>query len=78
MKLRSLELKDATLMLEWMHDEDVVKGLRGQFSKKTIDDCNVFINAAQDKGDNIHLAVVSDEDEYMGTVSQSQKYKRKR
>lgn len=69
MKLRSLELKDATLMLEWMHDEDVVKGLRGQFSKKTIDDCNVFINAAQDKGDNIHLAVVSDEDEYMGTVS---------
>lgn len=69
MRLRDLELKDAPLMLEWMHDEDVVGKLRGNFLKKTIDDCNSFILASSDKEHDIHLAIVSDEDEYMGTVS---------
>ena len=29
MKLRKLELKDATLMIEWMHNEDIVGELKG-------------------------------------------------
>ena len=28
MRLRNLELKDASFMLEWMHDESVVKNLK--------------------------------------------------
>ena len=69
MRLRNLELKDAPLMLEWMHDESVVEKLRGRFAEKTIKDCEAFIKAAENKEDDIHLAIVSDEDEYMGTVS---------
>lgn len=69
MKLRNLELKDAPLMLEWMHDEDVVGKLRGNFLEKTIEDSENFIISSQNKSENIHLAICSDEDEYMGTVS---------
>ena len=36
MRLRNLELKDATLMLEWMHDENVVGKLKGDFLEKTL------------------------------------------
>ena len=69
MRLRDLELKDAPLMLEWMHDENVVEKLRGKFKEKTIEDCKSFIKASENKNCDIHLAIVSDEDEYMGTVS---------
>lgn len=69
MRLRNLELKDAPLMLEWMHDPNVVEKLRGHFLEKTIEDCEVFIKAAGNKEHDIHLAIVTDEDEYMGTVS---------
>lgn len=69
MKLRELEKKDAPLMLEWMHDEDVVGNLKGNFKEKSLQDCEDFIMSAQNKEKNIHLAIVSDEDEYMGTVS---------
>ncbi len=69
MRLRDLELKDAPLMLEWMHDENVIENLRGRFAEKTVEDCRNFIKAAENKEHDIHLAIVSDEDEYMGTVS---------
>ena len=69
MYLRDLEEKDAPFMLEWMHDKSVVEELKGRFAEKTIEDCLAFIRAAEDKKDNIHLAICSDEDEYMGTVS---------
>lgn len=69
MYLRDLKEKDAPLMLEWMHDESVVEKLRGNFLKKTIDDCLSFIRLSQNKERDIHLAICSNEDEYMGTVS---------
>lgn len=69
MYLRDLEAKDAPLMLEWMQDASVVEKLRGNFKEKTIEDCLTFIIASKDKRNNIHLAICSDEDEYMGTVS---------
>ena len=68
MRLRQLEMKDAPFMLQWMHDSGVVENLRGSFATKTIDDCERFIRESI-SGTNIHLAIVSDEDEYMGTVS---------
>lgn len=69
MRLRELQQKDAPLMLEWMHDASVIEKLRGKFREKTISDCESFICAAENKTQDIHLAIVSDEDEYMGTVS---------
>lgn len=69
MKLRKLEKRDAPLMLEWMHDESVVGDLHANFTEKTITDCLDFIEMSRSDSENIHLAIVSDEDEYMGTVS---------
>ena len=69
MMLRNLKEKDAPLMLEWMHDEDVVHFLKADFAHKTISDCNHFINSASDHTENFHMAVVDEQDTYMGTVS---------
>ncbi len=69
MKLRELELKDAPLMLEWMHDDFVVHDMKTDFAFKTLEDCIAFINAAQVTTKNLHLAIVDDTDTYMGTVS---------
>lgn len=68
MYLRELKNEDAPLMLAWMHDESVVGKLRGNFASKTIEDCLSFIAASISK-QNIHLAIASDTDEYMGTAS---------
>lgn len=69
MKLRKLELKDAPLMLEWMHDDSVVHFMGTNFAEKTIDDCERFVKYSQDAVDDLNLAIVDDNDEYMGTVS---------
>ena len=69
MKLRELKQKDAPLMLEWMHDPDVVKHMRRDFASQTIEDCLQFIQAANNSEEDLHCAIVNDEDEYMGTVS---------
>lgn len=68
MYLRRLEKKDAPLMLEWMHDPKVVQYMRTDFSKKSIEDCYEFINGSITDVSQ-HYAIVSDIDEYMGTVS---------
>lgn len=69
MNLRKLEKKDAPFMLEWMHDNNVTIGFQRNFGEKTIADCEEFIKASQDIGNDIHMAVTDDNDEYMGTVS---------
>ena len=69
MKLRELNIKDALLMLEWMHDKDVVENMSSNFESKTLDDAIEFINNSKKDKNNLHLAIVNDEDEYMGTVS---------
>ena len=69
MNLRKLELKDAPLMLEWMHDKSVVEDLRTNFLSKTIDDCVNFINMSQTDKHNWNVAIVDEDDNYMGTVS---------
>lgn len=69
MDLRILETKDASFMLEWMHDDSVVHNLRTNFASKTIEDCERFIETAHCQTESLHLAIVNDNDEYMGTVS---------
>lgn len=69
MLLRQLQLKDAPLMLEWMHDKKVTENLRKDFSSYTIPDVESFIRYSWEDKENTHLAIVSDDDEYMGTIS---------
>lgn len=69
MYLRQLELKDAELMLEWMHDERVTSNLQADFASKTIIDAESFIKASWTDNESLHFAISSDADEYMGTVS---------
>ena len=68
MQVRELIPEDAPLMLEWMHDEDVVRFLRGDFKSKTIEDCEAFITSSISE-ENKSFAIVSDANEYMGTVT---------
>lgn len=56
-------------MLEWMHDESVVHHLGTNFMEKTLDDCQRFIQRANNTDTDLHLAICDDHDEYMGTVS---------
>ncbi len=69
MELRELAVKDAPLMLEWMHDASVVENLKKDFREKTLEDCVAFIMEANSDPENRHFAIVNDENEYMGTVS---------
>ncbi len=69
MRLRRLQKKDASFMLEWMHDKNCTEGLHRDFQSMTINDCLCFIERAQTDESNVNLAVVDDNDEYMGTVS---------
>ena len=69
MNLRKLKTEDAPFMLEWMHDDSVVHDLRTNFAAKTLEDCISFIKMAQDTKENLHLAIVDENDTYMGTVS---------
>lgn len=69
MKIRKLTDLDAPLMLEWMHDDDVIKFFNEDFKKKTLNDCLSFINYSNSKSNNYHFAIIDDNDEYLGTVS---------
>lgn len=69
MRLRKLKLKDAPLMLEWMHDDNVVHFMGTKFSKKTLHDCEMFITSSRNDIKNFHCAIVDEFDVYMGTVS---------
>ncbi len=69
MNVRKLKMKDAPFMLEWMHDKEVTGKLRTDFSKKSLKDAKDFIRYSWEDNLNVNLAIVSDEDEYMGTVS---------
>lgn len=69
MNLRKLKLKDSPLMLEWMHDKSVVEDLRTNFLSKTMEDCENFIKNSWNDTSNWNVAIVDEEDTYMGTVS---------
>lgn len=69
MELRKLRSEDACFMLEWMHDEDITKDLRRDFASKTLDDVLAFIEYANTTNDEVHMAIVDDNDVYMGTAS---------
>ncbi|MBR0429716.1 MAG: GNAT family N-acetyltransferase [Lachnospiraceae bacterium] len=71
-RLRELELQDAPLMLEWMHDEKVLKGLQKPFRDMTLENAVAFIKSVSYdvvEGNSLHYAIVDEQDEYLGTIS---------
>lgn len=69
MILRRLKEKDANCMLEWMHDRDVTENMHTNFADMQIKDCLGFIRNSYTNENDFHLAVVDENDKYMGTVS---------
>jgi len=67
--LRKLKLKDAIGMLEWMHDEELMRNFRFNGMQMTREKAEAFIRHAQNDDGNKHFAVVAEEDEYLGTIS---------
>lgn len=56
-------------MLEWMHDKSVVEDLRTNFFEKTMEDCENFIKNSWNDENNWNVAIVDEDDTYMGTIS---------
>lgn len=67
--LRKLKLADAPRMLEWQHDENVMRYLQFDGANKTLTDVQNFIEQAQNDNQNLHLAVTDTDDKYYGTIS---------
>lgn len=69
MRLRKLILEDAVGMLEWINDPEVNRYFRFDVSNYDIDQAINFIKKSWKLQESIHLAVVDDLDEYLGTIS---------
>jgi diamine N-acetyltransferase len=67
--LRKLKLRDTCGMLEWMHDEELMRNFRFNGTQITKESAELFIEYAQNDDVNKHYAIVSEEDEYLGTIS---------
>jgi len=67
--IRLLVERDASRMLEWLHDEEVTRYLNLVGKDSTMDDVLRFIHDAKDETVNFHRAIVDDRDCYLGTVS---------
>lgn len=67
--LRELRTDDAERMLEWMHDDSVMRWLQFDGKSKTIEDARYFISNANHDNENIHRAIITDDGVYRGTIS---------
>ena len=69
MKLRELRDADASLMYEWMCDREITNAFNRDFSVYSEADAYKFVKTSRNDNTTLHLAIASDEDEYMGTVT---------
>lgn len=68
-RLRELQLSDTNYIYEWMNDAEVVHSLligRNLNSKEKIQE---FVKNSWSDRTNMHFAIVTDADDYVGTVS---------
>lgn len=68
-KLRELQMKDASKMYEWISDSDVIGLLLISRHSNSIEKVYEFIRKSWTDRTNIHFAIVTDDDDYVGTVS---------
>lgn len=69
MKLRKLKFKDAESMYEWMMDYECNRNFRFDSTKITLESCKNFIEKSLSDKENLNLAIVNENDEYLGTIS---------
>lgn len=69
MQLRDFNLDDAKGMLQWFKDNRVTKFLHGDYDTFSLNDAEHFILVESKKEDEVHRAIVTDENEYVGTIS---------
>lgn len=69
MKLRKLKLKDSLEMFEWISDPHINHYFKFSNKNYGITHVEKFIRDSWIDKSNIHLAIVNDFDEYMGTIS---------
>lgn len=70
--IRKLEMKDLNPMREWMQDNSVTANLQADFNTFTEEKVRNFIQSAMEQNfesENLHYAIVDENDEYMGTIS---------
>lgn len=72
--LRELKTTDAALMLEWMHDEDIQKAFKHDFSETSLKEAEAFCAGTKipdniESGMSLHFAIADSGDEYLGTIS---------
>ncbi len=65
-RLRPLEEKDASGMLEWMQDPKIACFFRFDAAAMTLETCLAFIRSPSE---DRHWAIVNGQDEYLGTIS---------
>ncbi len=73
-RLRELKVSDAPYMLEWMHDPYVQRCFRKDMLGITLEQAQEFcrnsvVPSKLKTGDDIHFAIVDENDEYLGTIS---------
>jgi RimJ/RimL family protein N-acetyltransferase len=69
MKLRKLKTADVPRIYDWMKDPEINQFFRFNADDMTLDSVTQYVQQAQDTKYNLHLAVVDDHDQYLGTVS---------
>ena len=75
-RIRELKEKDAPFMLEWMHDSNIQKSFKKNMLGAKLADTKKFCFSSRvpktediKTGDSIHMAIVDETDEYLGTIS---------
>ena len=68
-RLRELEEKDCDYILEWMNDREITGNLKLSDLHIQRKDILNFIENSINDSSNMHFAIVSEDDEYLGTIS---------
>ena len=66
--IRKLRNDDIEPMMSWMKDTDVTCNLQADFCSFTVEQVQFFIDNSWTE-DNVHFAIVDENDNYVGTIS---------
>lgn len=69
MQLRNLDIADVDGMYAWLSDNKVTSGLNGEYKNCLIQDAKNFILESEHITNEVHKAIVTDGNDYVGTVS---------
>ena len=66
--IRKLRNDDIEPMMSWMKDTDVTCNLQANFGSFSVEQVQSFIDNSLTE-DNVHFAIVDENDKYVGTIS---------